>query len=182
MININMNNNNVSTEIDTIKKRISKIVKNMYRRFQNNEYYSHEYKNQEKFIDSLRIKEKLNMIDDIYTNISVCDDFDDELIFVFEEDKPVVKSCLCTNIIGNKKVCTRNICTFAHYEDEWNPEVCKFNMKCSKKNSCQRLHGNETKADACKRLGIVFLSKKKYVNQRFHTMQFLANKKSQTSK
>ncbi len=98
---------------------------------------------------------------------------------VFEKVPEVLKTLLCTNIIGVKKVCLRHSCTFAHYTEEWQPETCKFGKKCNNKNKCQRLHGEETKDDAATRLGIVFLTKKKYVNTRAGIMRNMEFKKSQ---
>lgn len=115
--------------------------------------------------------------------------YDDD-VEIFIERPLLVKKCLCTNVIGVKKVCIRQSCTFAHYLDEWAPEQCKFGSKCKNKhnthekganNVCQRLHNNETKEQAIERMGVVFLSKKKYVNTRFHTMEYVINKKKTTT-
>jgi hypothetical protein len=123
------------------------------------------------------------------SSIDYDDMSDDDTEFVTEpvtDKQPLlVKKCLCTNIIGEKKVCTRQVCTFAHYAEEWQPEKCKFGAKCkgirntcsSEDGVCQRLHGKETIEQALVRMGIVFLSKKKYVKARHYIMEANANKK-----
>lgn len=161
----------------TIKKTLSKLVKKMYNRYILREYNESVFLTEKTFIDNIRFQEETNNWPIInIKQVDYNDMTDDEFIFQLEEEVQVVKTCLCTNIIGIKKVCTRNFCTFAHYEEEWQPQMCNFNTKCTKKQKCQRLHGNETKLDAINRLGIVFLSKKKYVNQRFHLIEYIMNK------
>lgn len=111
----------------------------------------------------------------------VYDSDDDGIEFIIEPEL-IIKTCLCTNIVGVKKVCLRQTCTFAHTVDEWSPTKCGFGARCRNKSKCQRLHpsgvpgahathhGTETKAAAIERLGIVFLSPKKYANTRLHIM------------
>lgn len=104
------------------------------------------------------------------------DDFE-----VFTEPAvPIVRKCLCTNIVGVKKICLRQTCTFAHNVDEWTPEECNYNHKCNNKSKCMRLHGKETKEEAVSRLGIVFMSRKKYDNTRFHILNAKTEKKKGT--
>lgn len=105
---------------------------------------------------------------------------DDDFEIFTDPPAPIVRKCLCTNIIGVKKICLRQTCTFAHNVDEWTPEECKYNNKCNNKSKCMRLHGKETKEEAVSRLGIVFMSKKKYDNTRFHILNAKTEKKKGT--
>lgn len=100
---------------------------------------------------------------------------DDDWIIIIDEAS-IVRPCLCVNIVGVKKVCTRQHCTFAHNESEWSPEACKFNTRCKNKAKCQRLHGKETKSEALSRLGVVLLPPKKYTNTKHHIQQYLMSK------
>lgn len=126
----------------------------------------------------------IDLIESCNVNVSLSalewqfDETDNEEMLI-EELPKVVKTLLCTNIVGVKKVCLRHVCTFAHYAEEWQPETCSFGNKCNNKNKCQRLHGKETKDEATKRLGIVFMGQKKYVNTRAGIIRNMEFKKSQ---
>lgn len=102
---------------------------------------------------------------------------DDDFEIITEPPVPIARKCLCTNIIGVKKICLRQVCTFAHNVDEWTPEVCAHNDECNNKSKCMRLHGQETKEEAATRLGIEFLSAKKYSNMKFHILKSVEEKK-----
>lgn len=106
-------------------------------------------------------------------------DNDDWIIII--DMASIARPCLCSNIVGVKKVCTRQHCTFAHNESEWSPESCKFNTRCRNKDKCQRLHGKETKSEALTRLGVVLLSPKKYTNTKHHIQQYLMTKPFKTA-
>jgi hypothetical protein len=101
---------------------------------------------------------------------------DDDSWTIVTDTGSIVRPCLCVNIVGVKKVCTRRHCTFAHNETEWSPETCKFNSRCKNKDRCQRLHGNETKTEALSRLGVVLLPPKKYINTKHHIQQYIMTK------
>lgn len=104
-----------------------------------------------------------------------------EPIYVMPEPESKYK-CICTNIFGKTHVCTRDACTFAHTLQQWDPEVCKFGSKCKNMNKCQRLHNNETIEEASKRIGVKFLSQKKYANTLFHVRLSIMDKINSSKK
>lgn len=121
------------------------------------------------------------------------DDLPDIVLVI--EPAAVVRKCLCSNIVGVRKVCLRTRCTFAHNADEWAPEACKFSptghydkrlrrfvRKCRELATCNRLHGAETKDQALARLGVVLLPPKKYAQARSHIMAAVEFKRQQPRK
>lgn len=102
--------------------------------------------------------------------VGCCDEYE----FVIESPPDTtVRKCICTNVMSKHKVCLREKCTFAHSLDEWQPEPCKYGKKCRTMASCQRLHGRaDTKEAALKRLGIEFLSPKKYAKTKMYIKNF----------
>lgn len=105
---------------------------------------------------------------------------DDNVEITLEPRKPetaVVRKRVCTNILGKNKVCMRKECTFAHNIEEWSPETCTYKNKCKSKDKCERLHGkDDTKELLAKKLGIVFMTQKKYLKTKMHIQNAVSNK------
>lgn len=161
----NIEDNNLQVQIERYAFR---FVRRLVNHLNSVDYY----KTAGKYIPDLSV-DSVQYIAETYS--------DDDIVVVYNNRVVPTgpRRCICTNVSAkSNSVCTRSICSFAHFIEEWEPESCKFGRKCGKKHKCQRLHGKETSEDALKRIGVTLKPFKKYKKIRHYVIENIDRKRS----